>query len=195
MSKLSALSRPQLLDELAALVADLPRPARVGIDGRDAAGKTTLADELATVLEAAGKVVTRISADEFLRPSEERYRQGRMSPQGYYEDSFDHAALRRTALAAEGAVLVDGVFLLRPELDDLWSLRVLVDVTEDEALKRALERDGSEMEELYRARYLPGQRLYEARVDPRQWADVVVRNEDLSRPRLVLRRGLRQPGA
>ena len=195
MSELSGLSRPQLLKELAALVAELPCPARVAIDGRDAAGKTTLADELATVLEAAGEVVTRISADDYLRPSEERYRQGRMSPQGYYEDSFDHVALRRTVLAAESPVVVDGVFLLRPELDGLWSLRMLVDVTEDEALMRALERDGSEMEELYRARYLPGQRLYEARVDPRQRADVVVRNEDPSRPRLVVRRGVRRPGA
>jgi uridine kinase len=154
-----------------------------------------LADELAPVVEAYGEVVTRISADDFLRPSEERYRQGRLSPEGYYEDSFDHAALRRAVLNAKSPALVDGVFLLRPELDDLWSLRVLVDVTEEQALTRALERDGPELEELYRARYLPGQRLYEARVDPRHRADVLVGNDDPSRPRLVMRRGAGRPGA
>jgi uridine kinase len=195
VSELSGLTRRLLLEELAIIVVDLQGPARVAIDGRDAAGKTVLADELAPVVEAHGEAVTRISADDFLRPSEERYRQGRMSPEGYYEDSFDHAALRLAVLEATSPVLVDGVFLLRPELDDLWSLRVLVDVTEAEALTRALERDGPEMEELYRARYLPGQRLYEARVGPRNRADVVVRNDDPSRPRLVMRRGVRRLGA
>ena len=195
MSELSGLTRRRLLDELAALVAELRGPARVGIDGRDAAGKTTLADELAPVLEAYGESVTRISADDFLRPPEERYRQGRMSPEGYYEDSFEHAAIRRAVLEAQGPVLVDGVFLLRPELDDLWSLRVLVDVAEDEALRRALARDGQEMEELYRVRYLPAQRLYEVLVGPRDRADVVVSNDDPSRPRLLVRKGAGRPGA
>jgi uridine kinase len=43
------LSRKQAVDQLAALVAAirLPHPVRVAIDGIDAAGKTTLADELA----------------------------------------------------------------------------------------------------------------------------------------------------
>jgi uridine kinase len=184
-----------MLEELAALVAALPVPARVAIDGRDASGKTTLADELTPVLQAYGESVTRISADDYLRPSERRYRRGRMSPEGYYEDSFDHAAIRHAVLRAQSPVLVDGVFLLRPELEDLWSLRVLVDVAEQEALARAMARDGQAMKELYRARYLPGQRLYEARVGPRDLADVVVCNDDPSRPRLIMRRGVRPPGA
>jgi hypothetical protein len=54
VSELSGLTRRLLLEELAIIVVDLQGPARVAIDGRDAAGKTVLADELAPVVEAHG---------------------------------------------------------------------------------------------------------------------------------------------
>jgi uridine kinase len=66
---------------------------RVAIDGPDGAGKTTLADELAGELVDRGRQVIRASIDGFHRPRVERYRQGRDSPLGYYEDSFDYGQL------------------------------------------------------------------------------------------------------
>ncbi len=75
---------------------------RVAIDGIDAAGKTRLVGELAPLIEARGRPVVRASIDDFLRPTTERYRQGRYSPRGYYEDSFDLAAIRRKVLDAPG---------------------------------------------------------------------------------------------
>jgi uridine kinase len=68
-------------------------PVRVAIDGPDAAGKTTLADELAVVLRARGREVIRASIDGFHRPRSQRHRQGPESPCGYYEDSFDQERL------------------------------------------------------------------------------------------------------
>jgi uridine kinase len=76
----------------------LPHPLRLAVDGVDAAGKTTLADELAQHLSAAGRVVIRASIDRFHNPRAVRYRQGRSSPAGYYQDSFDLAALRQNLL-------------------------------------------------------------------------------------------------
>jgi uridine kinase len=73
-------------------------PERVAVDGPDAAGKTTLADELAEALEPVGREVIRASIDGFHRPRDERYRRGADSPRGYYEDSFDFDALRRVLL-------------------------------------------------------------------------------------------------
>lgn len=64
MSPLPDLTRSEVLEHLGALLSRLDLPARVAIDGPDAAGKTTLADELAGLLGAA---VTRIGADAFLR--------------------------------------------------------------------------------------------------------------------------------
>jgi uridine kinase len=52
---------------------DLPHPIRVAVDGRDAVGKTTLADELAERLRLADCEVIRASIDGFHRPRTERY--------------------------------------------------------------------------------------------------------------------------
>jgi uridine kinase len=103
-----------------------------------------------------------------------RYRQGRDSPAGYYEDSFDHDRLRRAVLAAEVLLIVYGIFLQRPELNDLWDFRIFVHFEPEESIRRGVARDGPETEELYRRRYAPGQRLYLESVRPRELADVVV---------------------
>ena len=174
------MSRLSVVDELAARISALPLPARIGVDGVDAAGKTTLADELVGRLPEA----VRLSADDFLRPPVERYRQGRESPMGYYEDSFDHVALRAAVLAAQGIVIVDGIFLFRPELDDLWTFRILLHVELEESIRRGVERDGAAKEELYRRRYAPGQRLYLDAVRPAELADVILDNSDHDEPRL-----------
>ena len=182
MPDLPDLSRPGLLRQLAALVDGLPLPARVAVDGPDAAGKTTLADELAT---AIGPDVSRIEADRFLRPAAERYRRGRESPEAYYLDSFDDRALRAAVESAEGLAIVDGIFLFRPELDDLWSFRIFVSVSPEESLRRGVARDGEETQRLYRVRYLPGQRLYQVSVHQKDRAEVVVDNEDPARPSIL----------
>jgi uridine kinase len=46
--------------------------------------------------------VIRASIDGFHRPRSERYRRGPDSPRGYFEDSFDHGALRRELLEPLG---------------------------------------------------------------------------------------------
>jgi uridine kinase len=215
--------RDAVLTRLADMIAAirLSHVVRVAIDGVDAAGKTTLPDELRPLLEARGRPVLRATIDGFHRPRAERYRRGPTSPDGYYRDSFDYDALRRELLqplgpggsgryrsrvfdlhadeavgdppasAPEGAVLLlDGVFLLRPELNDLWDFRVVVEVHADEALRRALVRDedlfGSPDEALrrYRNGCVPGQRLYLDEVDPVSLADVVIENTDVSSPAL-----------
>ncbi len=88
--------RHSVLEHLADAVVGVQRahPVRVGIDGIDAAGKTTLADDLAGLVAARGFPVVRASLDGFHRPRLERYRRGPESPEGYYCDSFDLAAAR-----------------------------------------------------------------------------------------------------
>jgi uridine kinase len=177
------VSRLPAVAWLAETIRALPLPARVAVDGVDAAGKTTLGDELAALVPRAG----RLSADEFLRPEHERYRRGRDSPDGYYLDSFDHDRLRAAVEAASAGILVvDGIFLLRPELNDLWNFRIFVEVQLEEALRRGLGRDGADREHLYRARYLPGQRIYLETVRPRELADVIVDNNDPGSPTVTL---------
>jgi uridine kinase len=215
--------RAALLERLAALIdaVERPHPVRVAIDGPDAAGKTTLADELAGLLRRHGRAVVRASIDGFHRPREERYRRGRDSPLGYYEDSFDYDTLRRclleplgpggtlryrtavfdvrtdspqpateTVAPRDAVLLLDGIFLLRPELFESWDLRIFVSVGFEEVLRRASERDAAhlgsrtEVERRYGDRYIPGQQLYYAAARPAETADLVVYNDDPARPAL-----------
>ncbi|MCC7370695.1 MAG: uridine kinase [Chloroflexi bacterium] len=97
-------TRQTLLDSLADRIASIrrPHPVRVAIDGVDAAGKTTLADELAEVIGSRGRSVVRASIDGFHRPRAERQQRGPLSPEGYYHDSFDYSALQETLLLPLG---------------------------------------------------------------------------------------------
>ena len=79
-----------------------PHPIRVAIDGVDAAGKTTLAEELVTPLQACGRPVIRASIDGFHHPVRLRYQRGSTSPEGYYHDSFNYQALIECLLAPLG---------------------------------------------------------------------------------------------
>jgi len=75
---------------------------RVAIDGVDAAGKTMLADELAVPIVERGRTVIRAAVDGFHNPRPARYRRGADSPEGYYRDSFDYAAILRDLLIPLG---------------------------------------------------------------------------------------------
>ena len=79
-----------------------PHPVRVAIDGIDAAGKTMLADELASAIKARGRPVIRASIDGFHNPREIRRRRGSLSPEGYFEDSFNYPALVEALLQPLG---------------------------------------------------------------------------------------------
>ncbi len=220
------MTRQTMLDQLAdrILAQRVGHPLRVAIDGIDASGKTTLADELAETVRARGRPVIRASVDGFHRPRADRYRRGADSPEGYYYDAFDYAALRQVLLeplgpqgsrwyrravfdlasdqplvseyelAPEDAiVLVDGVFLLRPELNALWDYRIFVETPFAVALQRALAHDHplfgtpDAVEARYRCRYIPGQRLYFETARLREAAQALVNNADPSQPEVMFR--------
>lgn len=90
--------------------------------------------------------------------------------------------------APEGCVLVlDGMFLHRDELVDVWDVSVLLDVPFEETCRRMAVRDGSHPDPQHPSmrRYVEGQRLYLARCVPAARATIVVDNTDPSCPRIV----------
>ncbi len=93
--------RDEVLGRLATIIEGRSHEGtvRVAIDGIDAAGKTTLADELARVLRKSSVPVLRASIDGFHHPAAVRHRRSADQPAcSYYEDSFDYPALRSLLL-------------------------------------------------------------------------------------------------
>jgi uridine kinase len=93
-----------VLGDIAAKIGkiSLGHPLRIAIDGRTAAGKTTLSDEFAALIDGRGQPVIRASIDGFHRPKVERYARGRYSAEGYYYDARDHAAIMHLLLVPLG---------------------------------------------------------------------------------------------
>jgi len=186
----------ELGDALAAVHAP-DRLTRIGIDGVDGAGKTRLAEEVAQELTSRGRPAVRVSLDQFERGKAERYERGDLSPEGFYRDSFDLERFRAHVLSVAGppdvVLVVDGVFLQRPELADLWDATVWVEADIETAAARGAERNRvwfdslDETHERYRIRYMPAQRRYIEEQQPGERATFVVRNTDLTEPELVTR--------
>jgi len=96
--------RKKLVNEIASIISqiDLSHPVRVAIDGGGAAGKTTFANELVEPLEKLGRNVIRATIDGFHNPPEIRRKQGKFSPEGYLEDSYNYSMLIKYLLEPLG---------------------------------------------------------------------------------------------
>ena len=170
-----AVQRAVALRALAQMIIETkrPHPVRVGVDGFSAAGKSTLADELAVMVTAQGRPCLRADLDDFKRPRAERP----AGPEGFYRGAFDLDAIRQFLLSplgpggnrqirlrffdqqrqasfpaetqsvpADAVVIADGAYLLRPELRDLWDFRIFVEIDFDLALIRGTARDAAWMD-------------------------------------------------
>jgi uridine kinase len=113
----------------------------------------------------------------------------------YQEAIFDYRT--ETPLAhpakltsANAILLVDGVFLLRPELISHWDYRIYLHIDFATALQRALQRDqqlfgnAEAVEARYNQRYFPAQLLYFQQANPQQQADLIIDNTDPAFPHI-----------
>jgi uridine kinase len=98
------VDRRELITVIVRRLCDVRRPhvVRVAVDGVDAAGKTTLANELATCIRQEGRPVIRADIDGFHNPRAIRYQRDSLSPEGFYLDSFDNPAIVNVLLAPLG---------------------------------------------------------------------------------------------
>lgn len=220
------MHRKTLIQSLTEIILGTPclHPLRVAIDGVDAAGKTSLAEELALALQTQPRQVIHTSVDGFHQSKAVRCQLGDLSPEGFYRDSYNYDALienllvplgpggslqYRTAVfdvrantsldlpfrtaQSDAILLVDGIFLLRPELISWWDLTIFLDVSFETTVARGSERDkthlGSvaEARERYLKRYVPGQKLYFQDTHPLDKADIVIDNNDLRHPKFIKR--------
>jgi uridine kinase len=93
-------------------------------------------------------------------------------------------------VGAGSVVLVEGSFLLVPELADSWDLAVLVVADPRLVLERGVLRDADlgtpeQVREMYLRRYLAAESMHQERDDPWLHADVIVELSDPLAPRLL----------
>jgi uridine kinase len=81
---------------------------------------------------------------------------------------------------ADAILVVDGIFLNRPQLKGLWNYSIWLEADETVAAARMLERDGSPTNP---ERYTEGQALYVAEASPRTAATAIIDNNDFDHPR------------
>jgi uridine kinase len=166
----------------------------VCIDGFGGSGKSALTGIIREVAEVSGVV----AGDDFYGPEDDDW--ARFSPHEGYERFFDHQRLAREVLRplsqgahtryqrydwqnnklgawrelrAEGVVVVEGVYMLRPPLRKFWDLSIFVDTPWPVRLERQVSR-GENSEDDIRV-WTDAEKYYERTVDPASSADLVLK--------------------
>lgn len=150
----------------------------IALDGRAASGKTTMARQLAEILDAE-----IIHMDDFFLPMELRTEKRLATPGGnvHYE-RFRKEVLPHLAkpepfayrkfecsikdfngvrpIGTKPFRIVEGSYSLHPELGDYADLTVFSDVEPEEQLRRIRNRNGEEGAEMFRNRWIPLEEAY-----------------------------------
>lgn len=167
----------------------------IALDGRAAAGKTTRAEMLRTVLK--GEV---IHMDDFFLPPALRNEDRLSSPGGnvHYErfadevlpflrekEGFSYRIFDCGRMDYDGRRkvesctwrIVEGSYSLHPKFGDYADLNVFCDVEEKEQMIRILERNGERMAEMFKNRWIPMEELYFRTYGIQNYADICLMNE------------------
>jgi len=107
-------------------------------------------------------------------------------------DSFTDTAVDSPAIEVteDSIVVIDGCFLLRPELHSYWEFVIWLDISFETMIERAAKRDiawmasEADVRVRYRDRWIPLHLLYE-QSGARNYADMIIDNEDFAAPRCV----------
>jgi uridine kinase len=105
-----------------------------------------------------------------------------------YDRTSDRVLSLPVTTAPDDAVaIVDGVFLMRPEVIAQWDLRIFVSTEVEKTVDRAVIRERrvsspADVERRWRQRYIPAQQLYFATVGPTDLADIIVHNDEPQQP-------------
>lgn len=187
------------------------RTVIVGIDGLGGAGKSTISEELLSLLQSDGHHVSLLHIDDFIHPKSVRYNDDFAPWECYYNlqwrydylineiilplkkgeaickdielyDKDNDTYFTQNICLPKGSILIiEGIFLQRDELRDVFDYMIYIDVPEKTRLARALKRDGyigdsEQIRAKYEERYFPAERFYVKSCNPETKADYTVRS-------------------
>ena len=163
----------------------------VGINGLDCSGKTTLANELLAAYGSRGIEANLLHVDDFndLAVQNRVYSAfitGDFSPalfEEYYQSSVNYAALgdtiERHKQQSKDILIVEGVFLFRSSLADMFDYKIFIDVDPPIACERYAVRKKAAGDtrpiEVFNEIWLPAFECYCAEVQPAEIADTVLK--------------------
>lgn len=175
----------EMLNEILSAVSSLPEkyPKNkniyvIAIDGRCAAGKTTLAAHLQKQLDCPVVHMDHFflrpgqrTPERLARPGEnvdyERFLQEVAAPlkagvsfsyRPY--DCHKQELTRPVRIAPKRLVIVEGSYSCHPKLWELYDLRIFLSVEKEEQLTRIRERDGEAAAATFREKWIPMEEMY-----------------------------------
>ena len=169
------------------------RPFVVGINGIDCSGKTTFAKAMSKYFSYYKIVNNHLDIDTFNNPviESETYK-------AFVSDSWDEEDLNKyykliinysDAIRAVSEykkkyplVILEGIFIYKPQLADLFDLKIYLDIDislgrKRFAKRRSLKRDKRPFD-IYDKIWMLSQIRYESEVHPKQISDLVIAYND-----------------
>jgi uridine kinase len=192
-------------------------PFIIAIDGITGSGKSSFATNLKAFLNNEGIESFVVHLDNFHNNKQIRYQEGRNSPRGYFNHAFNIDGIMKNLLhpfkneskfkekihdletdqelnspwitiKEKSVLIVEGSFSLREELNQYYDLKIYLNVTKEQSLRRLLKRDQKlfsspeELESTTRNRYQAAHDLHLLKNSPIKIADFVVDNNDFNNP-------------
>lgn len=147
------------------------KPVCVAINGIEGTGKTVFAGKLTIFLQENKVNAIQVSIDGFHFNKKHRYRQGRDSAKGYYEDSYNESQFVEKVLMSSqfkdpkyttaihdletdnyldldpieipnnSIIITDGAYLFKPNYRNHWDLKIYLKTNFKTALARGVKRD------------------------------------------------------
>lgn len=166
-----------LLEKLAPLSAK-PSPCVIAIDGRAASGKSTMAQQLIDILDA-----DLIRMDDFFLPPtlrtedrfalpgnnvhHERFTEEVLphlrDPKGFSYNIFDCGLMDYNGMQPVGEKafrIVEGSYSCHPTFGKYADITVFSDISSEDQMMRILKRNGEELAEMFRTRWIPMEEAY-----------------------------------
>ena len=176
----------------AAALPDKGAPLVIAVDGRAASGKTTLANQLAGIMNAGV-----VHMDDFFLPRElrtaARYREiggnvhyerfaaevlPRLKKAGSFTyRTFDCSILgygKTAEVKDSGWRIVEGAYSLHPKFGDYADLKVFYDISPEEQKRRIVRRNGEARYRVFRDRWIPLEENYIRNCGVVRRADLVI---------------------
>ncbi|MBU8880422.1 uridine kinase [Bacillus sp. FJAT-29790] len=182
----------------------------LGIDGLGGAGKTTYVQSVLDIFEKKGINAVVLHMDDFIQPEKIRYDSAKEEWYCYYylqwrydyfiseiltpihlgkeiqkeielyDKTTDTYKKHYIEISRDTVVIIEGIFLQRPELSPYFDYVIFIDLPKEERLNRVIKRDtyiggNQAIQEKYEQRYFPAEEKYMTDCSPAKRANYIIR--------------------